>query len=71
MQCQAANKPITAAGGDKDNTIFVDLVERLTLVFNRHASVSYQHISGSIQVLPNAGLGVAFIAIPCGLWFGV
>ena len=44
MTCSAANKPITT--DDKDSTIFVDVVEKLTLVFNRHASVVQQHING-------------------------
>ena len=44
MTCSAANKPITT--DDKDSTIFVDVVEKLTLVFNRHASVAQQHING-------------------------
>eukprot|EP00277_Geminigera_cryophila_P004235 CAMPEP_0179419528 /NCGR_PEP_ID=MMETSP0799-20121207/8649_1 /TAXON_ID=46947 /ORGANISM="Geminigera cryophila, Strain CCMP2564" /LENGTH=475 /DNA_ID=CAMNT_0021193011 /DNA_START=3 /DNA_END=1427 /DNA_ORIENTATION=+ len=50
MTSAAANKPIMSAGDKKDNTIFVDVIEKLTLVLNRNGSVSQQYVNGAIQL---------------------
>jgi AP-4 complex subunit mu-1 len=46
----AANKPILSSSDQKDNTIFVDVIEKLTLVLKRDGSVSQQYINGTIQL---------------------
>ena len=53
MTSAAANKPITHARDHKsssDNTIFVDVIEHLTVVVDRNGAVVQQYINGAIQL---------------------
>eukprot|EP00290_Baffinella_frigidus_P014552 CAMPEP_0180148222 /NCGR_PEP_ID=MMETSP0986-20121125/19839_1 /TAXON_ID=697907 /ORGANISM="non described non described, Strain CCMP2293" /LENGTH=475 /DNA_ID=CAMNT_0022094153 /DNA_START=103 /DNA_END=1527 /DNA_ORIENTATION=- len=48
MASAAANKPITVGTERKDNTVFVDVFEKLTVVLDRHGTVAHSYINGSI-----------------------
>lgn len=48
MASAAANKPIAVGSERRDNTIFVDLIEKLTLVSDRAGTVTHSYINGSI-----------------------
>eukprot|EP00286_Rhodomonas_abbreviata_P027080 CAMPEP_0181301630 /NCGR_PEP_ID=MMETSP1101-20121128/7527_1 /TAXON_ID=46948 /ORGANISM="Rhodomonas abbreviata, Strain Caron Lab Isolate" /LENGTH=477 /DNA_ID=CAMNT_0023406949 /DNA_START=232 /DNA_END=1662 /DNA_ORIENTATION=- len=48
MASAAANKPIAVGSERRDNTIFVDLIEKLTLVSDRAGNVTQSYINGSI-----------------------
>jgi len=48
LSSTAANKPIAVGSDRKDNAVFVDVFERLTVVFDRHGSVTHSYINGAI-----------------------
>jgi len=48
MASTAANKPIAVGSERRDNTIFVDLIEKLTVVSDRTGNVTQSYINGSI-----------------------
>ena len=52
LPSSAANKPISLRGhGDRGkNEVFVDLIERLTILFNSSGSVLRSEINGMIQM---------------------
>jgi len=49
----ATNKPVVAASGDrkvKRNEVFIDLLERLTVLFNASGQIMRCEVDGSIQM---------------------
>uniref|UniRef100_A0A7S0UEJ2 MHD domain-containing protein n=2 Tax=Hemiselmis andersenii TaxID=464988 RepID=A0A7S0UEJ2_HEMAN len=50
MTSAAANKPIQVSGDKKDNTIFVDVIERLTVVLDSRGSMTHSYINGCITL---------------------
>mmetsp|Transcript_22476 Transcript_22476/g.35162 ORF Transcript_22476/g.35162 Transcript_22476/m.35162 type:complete len:479 (-) Transcript_22476:1408-2844(-) len=50
MSSSAAQKPIHVSSDRKDNTIFVDVIERLSLVIDRNGTLQHSYINGQIML---------------------